>query len=450
MTSRAEVLPLTWAQQAWMSGPPPLDTDDVWRHAVAIPVSLPPAVGKRDVEEAVARLIRRFPTLRARLVRIGSEQFRQEIPSAPGADSADAADLSAVAPLVVAMPSRDDHLPEERIGEIRQHRDIPNMAVLLPPPHTPGERATITVPHAFVDAGGAAALAAAFNEEIAAPGRHPEDQTLHHIVEFERSELGRRISRSAIDHLLSTARVADELNLTGSSVPQGRQSGFGIKGSGRWLAATLMSMWPGSRTSRAAALLALNLIAYRRLFGDERFWVSLRAANRSTPAELSFVGLTTRFGWLVDGAEPGMDFRGVVRRVSASLMESVAHSRYEHRAATKALADAGLTRCPTFYFNYWEAPGIRPAGSAGDEVLSAADSWELDPNLFEHHRMPFGIYEFEFNCYIENGIATLVVKYDGDRFSREDAELLVSFLKAAIPVIKKDPRVRVADLLELG
>jgi hypothetical protein len=429
-----------------MAGPPPLDTEDVWRHAVSVPLRLPPEVGKKDVEEAAARLIRRFPTLRARFVRSGPEQFRQEIPSVPRLDSADAAELPAVEPLVVTMPSGDDHLSEERIGEIRQHRDIPNMAVLLPPPRTPGGRAVLTVPHAFVDAGGAAALAAACHEEVTTPSRGPEDRTLHHIVEFERSEPGRRASRSAIDHLLSMARSADELNLTGSSVPQGRHDGFGIKGSGRWLAATLMSMWPGSRTSRAAALLALILIAYRRLFGDEKFWMALRTANRSTPGELSFVGLTTRFGWLIDGAQPGMDFRRLVRRVSASLMESTAHSRYEPSAATRALTEAGLTRCPTYYFNYWEAPDI---GQAGEESLPG-DSWELDPSLFEHHRMPFGIYEFEFNCYVEKGIATLVVKYDGDCYLREDAERLVSFLKTAIPVIKKDPRVRVADLLELG
>ncbi|MGJ5833723.1 hypothetical protein [Streptomyces ossamyceticus] len=413
MVKDTEVLPLTWAQEAWMAGPPRLGVDDVWRHDVSVPLELPANTTPDDIEAAMGRVIARFPTLRARFTRTATGGLAQDI-----------------------VPRR----------EVAQRPFAPNVVVRLPRPGRSRAAVTVAVPHAFVDIAGAAALVGAIREEVLCPGERPEQQDLRRIVAFERSERAARQSARGIAHLVTTARMADSLGLEASSPYAELLKGHGLRCDGRWLSQVLWSRWPGSRVTRAAVMLSLNLIALRRTFDSPKSWLAIRTANRSSDEDLSFVGLTTRYGWLVEGADPSLDFRNMVRRSASALMESSLLTRFDPRRADEELTTADLTRYPAFYFNYWEDPGARRPGPPGS---GAASPGELDAASGERLVMPLGVWHFEVNYYAADDLSTLIVKYDGDRFTEGHAQQLVSFLREAAVLLHKNPRVTVAELLDL-
>jgi hypothetical protein len=302
----------------------------------------------------------------------------------------------------------------------------------------------VSLPHAFVDAGGASALAAALVQEVVQPVGG-EDDTLYEVLKFEHSPAGFVTSQRSIEYLVAIARRASDLGLDSTPTRQGRTDASAIRGSGKWLAHALKSLYPRSRLSRAAALLSLILIYYRQFFGLERVWTAIRAANRSSAAEASFVGLAARLGWLIEGADLDDTFDQMVRRVGAALAECSQHSRCDPEAAGVALDALGVNCMPVLYVNYWEDGTV-------DRMMQpqyGLGSSDLKPTLFETLLLPSGQWELEVNAYLAGPIATLVLKYDCSRFVRADVDRLVSFLGATLATVTQNPHVHIADLMEL-
>lgn len=441
---RTDTTPLSWAQQAWLAGPPRLDEHDGWRHDMDLPVPVPPDLTPDLAASVLLRLVRSYPPLRARLCptpegRIGQQVGRPDDPAL--ADT--------VRRLAVFTFDRGGGEPADQLRrQVESLTDAPagpNAVLMLPARARPGGTATLRLAHAFVDGWSANALVASFVNlaRSGAPPPIPQD-LLYRRIAFERGPAGDALSARAVRHLVRVASAACRLDLADAQRHVGKgdvPAGLSTSDS---LFQLLARVGSGSRLSRAAVLLSLALVAYCGMRGRSGAWLAVNVANRTSSDDRAFIGMAIQNSWLLHRLTPGVRFAGLVREVAGRLSECVRHGRYDPDRAEDELDRQGLPRLPNCYFNYAEAHDVRWRCDP-----SPIEGAELDPAGFRWRTLPAGGAgsPLEFNAFAASGAVGLALKYDDTVFSTADITRLIGLLRSVTTAVVADPNVRVTELL---
>jgi hypothetical protein len=408
------VLPLSWAQRAWLAGPPRLDEHDAWLHEIVTPVRVPVGLTPDQAATLLHHLVRSYPSLRSRLWRQPDGTIAQHV-----------------------VDPDDPSLAEP---------GVPNIALVLPPPGRPDATATIRLAHAFVDGGGLNALLSSLHHMIRS-GVPPRPQDLlYRRIDFERGAAGAALSAAAVRHLRQTASTAVGLDLVDTQRPVVKGEVPACMGTSHALFQLLARFGSGSRLLRASVLLSVAMLAYCGMRDRNGAWVAVNVANRMSADDRAFVGLTIQNGWLVHGLTSDVRFVDLVRAVAARSVECARHGRFDPDAAAAELADSGLPRLPNFYFNYVEPPTAR--WRCGPEPITAT---ELDTRnrrfRWELHQAAGGGCPLEFNAFAAAQSIGLILKYDDTVFSRADITRFVDVLRTVTVAVARNPDVPVTDLL---
>lgn len=421
------VLPLTWAQQAWLAGPPLLDEHDAWLHEIVMPVRVPIGLTPEQAGTVLHQLIQSYPALRSRLWRRPDGTIAQHVD-----DPHDPTLPDRIRRLAIAVGTPNP---------VRAER--PNIALVLP---SGDDTATIRLPHAFIDGGGVNSLLAAFHELIrfGTPPR-PQD-LLYRRIAFERSASGAAVSAAAVRYLRETAATAVDLGLVDTQRPVVKGEVPACMGTSHALFQLMARFGSGSRLLRASVLLCVAMLAYCGIRDRNGAWVAVNVANRLSTEDHEFVGMTIQNGWLVHDFTPEVRFTDLVHTVAARSVQCVRHGRYDPEAATHELDASSVPRLPNFYFNYVEPPDIRwqcgpePITGVGLDARSRRFRWEP-------HQAAGAGCPFEFNAFAAEQSIGLILKYDDKVFTRADIIHFVDHLRSTIVTVAGDPHVRVTNLL---
>jgi hypothetical protein len=423
-----DVIPLSWAQQAWLAGPPRLDEHDAWLHEIATPVRVPIDFTPEQAVTILHQLVRSYPSLRSQLRRRPDGTIAQHV-----VDPNDPSLPDSIRRLAVRDPNGEEPTWIEPA--------VPNIALALPAHDT---TATIRLPHAFVDGGGLNALLSSFNHMIRCGTPPPPQDLLYRRIAFEQSAAGIAMSAAAVRYLKQTASTAVQLALVDTQRPVVKGEVPACMGTSQALFQLLARFGSGSRLLRASVLLCVAMLAYCGMRDRNGAWVAVNLANRMSADDKAFVGMTIQNGWLVHGFTPEVRFTDLVRTVAAQQLECARHGRYNPDAATRELE--GLPQLPNFYFNYVEPPDTR--WRCEPEPITAA---ELDPRSrrfkWELQQAAGGGCPFEFNAFTAPQSIGLIMKYDDKMFTRADITRFVDFLRSITVTVAADPGVPVTDLL---
>lgn len=435
--------PLTWAQQQWMAGPPPLDENDAWRYELSLPVPVGPGLTVPDTVAIAGELVRRYPPLRSRLRRGVDGQLRQEV-LAPD----DPAVLDGVQRLGVwCFDFVTDALFDagRRISQFVADPDAGNLLIVVPPVDTGGD-VEISVAHAFVDASGAGALVAAFLAVLRGQQSAPIQRTCYDILDFERGERGAELSARNVRYLVSTARRAEEQGLSDprGTAPEPTVDGCRLRS--RKLLRALARSQPDSRLARAALVLALALIAFCRVRGTDGAWVTIVVGNRATPEAESFVGLAMQWGALTETLRPEDSLRTVRDRLTLRLAQSLRHGRFDPRQAEQEFDSAGIGGRPVFTFSHWESPT-----TDWDTARKPADEHAVQSDHYEWASMPAGAggAGMEVNTSTLMDQALLKVKWDRRRYADARMRDYITHVERMLDLAVDDLDVPVARLRDL-
>jgi hypothetical protein len=434
------VLPLSWAQRAWLAGPPRLDEHDAWLHEIVMPVPVPVGFAPEQAVTMLDQLVRSYPSLRSRLLRRPDGTIAQHV-----VDPNDPSLPDSIRRLAVARRDPDGGEPANQSWR-RVEPAVPNIALVLPAGEPRDTTATIRLAHAFVDGGGLNALLSSFNHMMRS-GVPPRPQDLlYRRIAFERSAAGAAMSAAAVRHLTQTASAAVQLDLADTQRPVVKGEVPACMGTSHALFQLLARFGSGSRLLRASVLLCVAMLAYCGMRDRNGAWVAVNVANRMSADDKAFVGMTIQNGWLVHGFTPGVRFADLVRAVAARSVECARHGRYDPDVATRELDDSGLPRLPNLYFNYVEPPDAR--WRCRPEPITAA---ELDPRSrrfkWELQQAAGGGCPFEFNAFTAPQSIGLILKYDNKMFTRADITRFIDFLRFVTVTVARDPEVSVTDLL---
>lgn len=335
-------IPLTWAQQSWVLGPPLMSEDDAWRHDLTTSLLLPTTVAAEMVHAVVRRLVRRYPPLRSRFVRASNGTLAQLV--VPMTDEPTIDDIAGMA----VVPA--DHR-KTVVDQVARHISgwagltaTPNLVVLLGQ-QTGGSRSVgFAAAHAFVDVAGLAAAVTAFQDELRSPAADDEQDAIARITRFEASAEAARISARCIDRLAATARAAADAGVLESVVERDKADiNACVHQSGPLFRA--LASWQ-SRLNRAATALSLGLIGYCGLRGRPGAWVVSPSANRLSKEEQQIVGLLMRSSWLLLEPRPDELFADLVQRAAGRLVLCMRNCRFDPAAALAEIARLDLI-CPT-------------------------------------------------------------------------------------------------------
>ena len=418
----ARTVPLSWAQRAWMLGPPTLTESDGWRHDLGATVAIPRHVDVGSVEAALATLIRTYPALRARLVPGPDGVLRQEIAStAPAGVRIAPAELDPVRTAAVARGAASS----ANIGAAVQYDG-------------PGTKITLAMAHAFVDGWAVGLLRGAF-EQVLGGASCSEQETLYQLLEFERSKAGAELSRRNIRRLVTVATKADRLGLLAHSAGSSAQHGDLLAGihDSTWLLGALGAVAPPSALGRAATLLSLLYLGYSRWQGTNGAVFVTPVANRVAQEQREFVGLMMMRNWVLLDWRPTEPFRELVARTTTQLLRCTLHGRFDPPAAADELDRAGITSSPRLYFNYAEPPGF---------VVPAQP--RSRPETTQWRRLPSGGVPFEFNAYVGDDGVMVITKFDETLFPAPEAERFGSCLREIAAVVCREPDVVVSRMLD--
>lgn len=432
------VLPLSWAQRAWLAGPPLLDEHDAWLHQIVTSVRVPVDFAAEQAVAMLHRLVRSYPSLRSRLWRRSDGTIAQHV-----IDPDDPSLSDSIRRLAVVVRDPDGGEPAPAVGP-----GVPNIALVLPAGEPRDATATMTLrlPHAFIDGGGLNALLSSFDHMVRS-GESPQPQDLlYRRIAFERSADGAAMSAAAVRHLRRTASTAVRLGLVDAQRPVVKGEVPACMGASHALFQLLARFGSGSRLLRASVLLSVAMLAYCGMRERNGAWVAVNVANRMSADDKAFVGMTIQNGWMVHGFTPDVRFTDLVRIVAARSVECAQYGRYDPDAAACELADAGLPRLPNFYFNYVEPPDSR--WRCEPEPITGA---ELDPRSrrfkWERQQAAGGGCPFEFNAFTAPQSIGMILKYDDKVFGRADVTRFIDFLRSVTVTVARDPDVPVTDLL---
>jgi hypothetical protein len=424
------VIPLTWAQQAWLAGPPRLDEHDAWLHEIAMPVRLPLDCTPDQAVTMLHQLIQSYPSLRSRLWRRPDGTLAQHV-----VDPNDPSLLDSIRRLAVTVG--------EPPNPLRQRTEPPNIALTLP---SGGATATIRLPHAFIDGGGVNALLASLNELIrSGTPPHPQD-LLYRRIAFERSASGAAMSAAAVRYLKRTAATAVDLDLVDTQRPVVKGEVPACMGTSHALYQLLARFGSGSRLLRASVLLSVAMLAYCAIRDRNGAWVAINVANRMSTEDQKFVGMAIQNGWLVHSFKPEVRFVDLVSTIATRSVQCVQHGRYDPNAATHELNSANLSQLPNFYFNYVEPQNTQwrcepePITGAGLDPRSRRFRWEP-------HQAAGAGCPLEFNAYAAPQSIGLILKYDDKVFTGTDIIHFIDYLRSAIVTVARDPQAPITNLL---
>jgi hypothetical protein len=433
-------LPLSWAQRAWLAGPPRLDEHDAWLHEIVMPMRVPIGFAPEQAVTMLDQLVRSYPALRSRLWRRPDGTIAQHV-----VDPNDPALPDRIRRLAVVVRDPDGGEPTDRPWR-RDEPGVPNIALVLPTREPSDTTATIRLAHAFVDGGGLNALLSSFHHLIRS-GVPPRPQDLlYRRIDFERSAAGAAMSAAAVRYLTQTASTAVQLDLVDTQRPVVKGEVPACMGTSHALFQLLARFGSGSRLLRASVLLCVAMLAYCGMRDRNGAWVAVNVANRMSADDKAFVGMTIQNGWLVHGFTPDVRFGDLVRAMAARTVECARHGRYDPDAATRKLDGAGLPRLPNFYFNYVEPPDAR--WRCGPEPITGT---ELDPRSrrfkWELQQAAGGGCPFEFNAFTASQSIGLILKYDDKIFTRADITRFIDLLRFVTVTVAGDPDVSVTGLL---
>jgi hypothetical protein len=412
-------VPLSWAQRAWMLGPPILTEQDSWRHDLGAVMAVPRHVGITEVETALAELIHTFPALRARLLP-GCQEI---LPDAPA--------MACVAP--------PDLGPVETAALARSVTAGANITAAIQ--HSAaGTTITLAMAHAFVDGWAVGLLRAAFEQVLRKASAPTEQSTLYRMLEFEQSTAGTELSRRNVRRLVATATRANRLGLLPAD-NEGRSHEHGDLLAGihdsTWLLDVLGVLAPPSGLARAAAVMSLVYLGYCRWTGARGAVVVTPVANRVSQEQQAFVGLMMMRHWVLLDWQPDEPFRALADRVTTQLLRCALHGRFDPATARAELADAGITTSPALYFNYSEPPGFqlppRPAA--------------LPPETTHWRRLPSGGVPFEFNAYLGRDDVMAITKFDESLFPPMDARRFGPCLRQVSALVSAEPDLPVGQVV---
>jgi hypothetical protein len=431
--------PLTWAQEAWLAGPPRMDETDAWRHNVDVSVDVRGVIGSDHLRNTVRRLVQTYPTLRSRL-RTGPVGSLVQVVDPPDSQSvAEAVARWGVREFRAEDPAGPKEQLRQHVTELAKDPYAPNLAVMLVPSPNARTRLLLAAAHAFVDAGGAHAIAADLKTALVTWER-PEQTTIFRTLDFERSESGAETSDRAVRYLADAAETAQNKGFGESESQRRKEDINGCRISSRWMRQLLARTAPNSRLLRAAVMCSLGLVSYCAMRGREGACVATNVANRTTPEDADFVGLAFRTGWFTEELDPGMSFQSLIRRAASHLMSCSQHGRFDRTQAIETLARRGVHWRPSFYVNYFEAPGM---GWGAGPWPTLESEW----NRPEWEKKPAGPWAFEFNGYINGDSMSIIVKFDETEFSMGEANRFVSILRAVSLMVADNHAVRVGELL---
>lgn len=420
-------VPLSWAQRAWVLGPPTLTESDGWRHDLGATIGVSRYVGVDEVEAAIGVLIRTFPTLRARLVSGPDGVVRQEIISSSVAGaSVVPAELD---PVQTAAAARRAASASANIGAAVQYTGA-------------GTTVTLAVAHAFVDGWAVGLLRMAFEQALCVPSAPAQQDTLFTLLDFERSTAGGELSRRNIRRLVTVATKADQLGLLPSAV-SGSSHDHGDLLAGihdsTWLLDVLGALAPPSGLARAATVLSLVYLGYCRWRGTRGAVFVTPVANRVSQEQQEFVGLMMMRNWVLLDWRPDESFRALADRVTTQLLRCALHGRFDPVAALDELECAGITSSPCLYFNYAEPAGFVVPAPAGPR-----------PEATYWRRLPSGGVPFEFNTYVGVDDVMVITKFDEALFSQAIAEGFGPCLRQIAATVCREPDLPVSRVLGPG
>jgi hypothetical protein len=420
-----EPVPLSWAQQAWLTGPPRLDEHDAWLHEIGQPVRVPADFTADKAATLLQHLVQSYPPLRARLCRQPDGTIVQHI--AASDDPSLAEDIRRWAVL-----TSEHQIPPS----------VPNIALVLPGETT----ATIWLAHAFIDGGGVNALVSSVHQMIrSGVPPHSQDQ-LYRRIAFERSASGAAMSAEAVRYLTRTASAAVDADLVDVQRPVVKGEVPACMGTSQGMFGLMVRFGSGSRLLRASVLLCVAMLAYCGIRDRTGAWLAVNVANRGSAEEREFVGMTIQNGWLLHTFQPEAGFADLVRAVAARLVKCVHHGRYDPDTATRELDRASLPHLPNFYFNYVEPPDIQwhahPATSTEPDMATRRFKWE-------RHQAAGAGCPFEFNAFAATRSVGLILKYDDRVFTRTDITRFVDILRSITTTVSRNPNAPVAALLTI-
>ncbi|HEX4722126.1 MAG TPA: hypothetical protein VH333_06395 [Pseudonocardiaceae bacterium] len=420
--NRVRTVPLSWAQRAWVLGPPTLTESDGWRHDLGATIVIPRHVGVSEIKAALAVLIRTYPALRARLVSSpdGGGVLDQEIVSAaPAGVCVAPAELD---PVRTAAVARRAAIGSANIGAAVQYAGA-------------GTTVTLAMAHAFVDGWAVGLLRTAF-EQALCPASAVAQDTLFTLLEFERSAAGVELSRRNVRRLVSVATKADRLGLLPSaSAGASHEHGDLLAGihDSTWLLDVLRA--PPSGLARAATLLSLVYLGYCRWRGTKGAVFVTPVANRVSQEQQEFVGLMMMRNWVLLDWRPDEPFSALADRVTTQLLRCALHGRFDPVAALDELDRAGITASPRLYFNYAEPAGfVVPPRSAPR------------PETTHWRRLPSGGVPFEFNAYVGDDGVMVITKFDEALFSAAEAERFGHCLREVAALVCRSPDLPVSQV----
>jgi hypothetical protein len=416
-------VPLSWAQQAWLTGPPRLDEHDAWLHEIGVPVWVPADFTSDQAVTLLQRLVQSYPPLRARLCRGPDGTIAQHI-------------------LAPDDPSLADDIRRWAV-QTREHQalPVPNIALVLPG-SGPGEAtATIRLAHAFIDGGGVNSLVSSVHQSIRSGVPPRAQDQLYRRIAFERGASGAAMSAEAVRYLTQTASAAIGTDLVDVQRPVAKGEVPACMGSSQGMFELMVRFGAGSRLLRASVLLCLAMLAYCGIRDRTGAWMAVNVANRMSADEREFVGMTIQNGWLMHTFPPAAGFADLVRAMAARLVKCVRHGRYDPAAATRELDRACLPHLPNFYFNYVEPPDIqwRAAPATGPEPTRRF-TWE-------RQQAAGAGCPLEFNAFAATQSVGLILKYDDKVFTRRDITDFIDLLRSITTKVAHNPNAPVTTLL---
>jgi hypothetical protein len=428
----ARTVPLSWAQRAWLLGPPALTERDGWRHDLTAALTVPQHVDAVEVDAVLSGLIGMFPTLRARL--------------RPDADGIMWQDIAAAAPARACPVSPSLNVIQAAAGaRAAVGEDGPNIAAAVQYPAPDTTRITLALAHAYVDGWGTNVVRRMFELALCGADLTTEQSTLFSLLEFQDSAAGAELSRRNIARLVTVAGKAERLGLLPEKADGHSQEHVDLLAcvrsvpNGGWLFDVLAALAPSSGMARAAAVLSLVFLGYCRWSGERGALFATPIANRISREQQEFAGLMMMRNWVLLDWRPDETFRELVRRVTTQLLRCALHGAFEPTAALTELERAGLSSTPRLYFNYSEPADFAPPDRAESRPDESSEMW---------CRLPSGGIPFEFNAYVMYDSVTVIAKYDDTVFADEQTRCFEPGLGRIAALVASAPDTRIGAVCD--
>lgn len=272
------------------------------------------------------------------------------------------------------------------------------------------EGLTLLVSHIFRDLDG----------DLDANPENP-DTTHHQILDWERAPKTREKSRR---NVLALCKEAEEAVLVGAAprydIPPEYLVGLISSEALHRATHTLADRF---QTSQAAILLSLFLVSYGLVTGQQHVWLAGCVANRILPAEIEYVGLQTRTGFLLTHTGSDQEtFRHFAHAVRTDLYGAAYRARHDPHQLLKEFRSRGLADGPQIFFNCTTFSKTTSASEAPQEMSGTEENGSSRD--IQWATAPSGRYALEANFFPSSDGVTVVWENVEEAFPKECVETM--------------------------